>query len=138
MPQSIFQQCPFEGGPAVYRAASLAELINDSITFEYDEVCSQGGFFRLNNNVVKNSEISATVIPNPTSETCKIILSDQISGFCSVLLYNSIGSEKLNINFDCKQRKYLLNVKDFISGVYLIKITVNNQKSIFCKLVILR
>jgi hypothetical protein len=44
----IANQCLSSGGPAVYRARTLAKLLNDTVTFENN--CPQGGGSRKSNN----------------------------------------------------------------------------------------
>ena len=124
---------------SVFQARIYLGMINDSIEFDDDEICSQAGFFRLANfnTHIGNKELFK-LIPNPSKESVKIVLNKATDGICNVCLYDVYGKKELEFNFDCKQKEYMLNLNRFAPGIYFIGVSINNNSQINKKLVIIR
>ncbi|MDD4848808.1 MAG: S8 family peptidase [Bacteroidales bacterium] len=73
---------------------------------------------------------SCNVFPNPTTEECRITASEKIA---SITVFDMLGKQILTQNVD--NTETALYCKHFSDGIYLLKITLNNGKTEFAKIV---
>ncbi|MBS1659313.1 MAG: right-handed parallel beta-helix repeat-containing protein [Bacteroidetes bacterium] len=66
--QTIADQCPFVGGPAVYEARAIRASYTDSIYYDDDAICSQSQ--RLQSTDKNEIVQSLILFPNPAEQSC--------------------------------------------------------------------
>jgi hypothetical protein len=134
----IANQCPFKGGKAVYRARALLALINSGNDW-YDDasVCASEGIYRnAIAAVVKQPRIS--LVPNPSSDWVDVMLSGYDTGVCRLDIYNEVNQLICTNLFNCTDNKFKLNTSNFRSGVYTVRILIEDTSSVTSKLIIIR
>ena len=133
----IAEQCPTEGGPAVYRARTMVALINDTINF--DDACIQVSSNR-NSHTSSQGKVfpELTIIPNPAQNKISIVLSDKFSGVCKIQIINSLGSDVLNEYRNCNQKSISVNTSSLLPGVYTVKVQIEENFEGISKLIIVR
>lgn len=138
MAQTVLQLCQFEGREVVYRAASLAELLNDSISFEYDYVCSQQGYFRGQGNSTIKNETTVKIIPNQAADQIKIKIAGEPDGICIITIDDAIGKKQMELSFNCKEKEHTIDIKNLLQGVYFVKTIFENKKCFVNKITVIR
>ncbi len=130
-------QCPYVGGPAVFRARSLVGLFNDSISYEED--CSGNSLARGQNPELKSGlNSNVTIRPNPANDKLVVTLNQKYSGICKIEIINSLGSIALSEQHTCKEKNIDLNIINLKQGVYSVKILLGENIIHVAKLVISR
>ncbi len=69
----IAVQCPYSGGPAVYRARTLLNLLNDTLEYQDKDVCEIMGIYRLQNTNHENTLKQLKIFPNPSGGNIQMI-----------------------------------------------------------------
>ena len=122
MVQTIFNQCPFSGGKAVFEARAMVDYFNDTIVYDDDANClAQGYTMKQYKPLIENSFV-VKPIPNPATtsvtftytpelfETGLLTITDNLSRKVVVRTINGKGT----INVD---------LQGFNPGIYYYKIT---------------
>jgi hypothetical protein len=123
---SIAQQCPYEGGAAVYTARSLLRIINDSIEYFDDIVCLQAGYFRETDNRVENKQI-IKVVPNPANGYIELFALRTHEGIGEIQIYNSLGECIYLSSSELGAKLKRVDISNFAPGIYTIKVNLNNS-----------
>jgi hypothetical protein len=135
---SVASQCPYKGGKSVYRARHFVNLFNDTIEYDDESVCSQVGIFRKGSKNEENLSFAFKIIPNPANETATVILEGDYSGICEVDITDVTNRNIISKNFNCEEKAYKLNTKNYPSGIYMVHILLNGKYKETLKLVIAR
>jgi len=131
MLEHIANQCPLDGGDAVSRARAILNNI-DSDYFNAGVNCSSIPGLRSNSNHENINKIQ--IVPNPSNGNFKFQTDNQtkIHKF-SLAIYNVNGTQ---INtFHSLELNSIVNL-DLKSGLYIIKITVEDGTTSCQKLII--
>jgi len=135
MVQTIFQ-CP-DAGAAVYSMRNFIALFNDTIYYDDESVCLQAGFNRqIAATNITTSEIS--VVPNPATDKVDIYLSNSATGICEIQIINSLGQVELFEKINCIDKFRSINTSNLVSGVYTIKVRIQDKPMRVIKLIIAR
>ena len=123
---SIAQQCPYEGGTAVYTARSLLRIINDSIEYFDDIVCLQAGYYRQMDNRVDNKQ-RIKIVPNPANGSIDVFAIRTHEGGGEIQIYNSIGECVYLASAEIGTKLKRLDTSNLAPGIYNIKVKLNNS-----------
>jgi hypothetical protein len=133
----IAEQCPTQGGPAVYRARTIVAFFNDTLNF--DDACIQVSSNRNSHTASQDKVIpEITIIPNPAMNKISIELSDRFSGVCRVQIINALGSDVLSEYRNCNQKSISVNTSSLLPGVYTVKVQILENLTGISKLIIVR
>ncbi len=137
---SIAQQCPYTGGSAVERARSLIALINDSISYDDDNVCLLNGVYRLAENDSTQSKPNPfiSVKPNPANNVIEIKTEGITEGICSIEIRTTLSEIVLNQKMDCRIKNKEVDISKLNQGIYTIKVIASGAKDLVQKLIIVR
>jgi len=130
-------QCPYTGGPAVYRARTLVALFNDTI--DYENSCLQNGSLRIQQPVknVKTTPLIA-VNPNPADSKIDIRINKDLEGICKIEIATSLGSIVYSEIRNCKEKSFSIQTSFLTPGIYAVKVVVGSVATNVVKLVIAR
>jgi len=122
---SIAIQCPFAGGPAVYRARGLYLVVNDSIYFDDEEACNS-----INYRISADMGIPDYFVfayPNPAQDI--LTFDYELIDFndASVSIFDLTGRLILEkaLNIDETQSK--INLANLSSGIYFYRVIGDGQ-----------
>lgn len=139
---SIANQCPYGGGNSVFKARGFLEMITDSLSdYDDDNLCFLAGIARNGHYFDSEKvEISSTfeIIPNPASESINVRLLSPLNGICKIEIVNPLGEIILKDEMNCKEYDHIINTRKFVSGVYFVKIYLNDAPFSIRKLIIER
>ena len=134
---AIAQQCPYQGGKAVYEARFFISLFNDSITYDDQSVCLGQGIFRMNGQGnTKENTLQLEIKPNPSRDLVEIKIVGIKSDNWEMQIIDLDGRALLNyhkINFT----SFKVNTSAFSPGVYIVKVKVGENIQLQEKLVII-
>jgi hypothetical protein len=117
-------QCPLLGGNAVYEARAL--YLHYDADYEYNDelTCLQAGIVMRKKQVLKDG-ISATVFPNPAKEIATLKYNIATDG--EVIVFNSLGNLLSKINLEADQTEIAISLKNYASGIYILKLVSGSQ-----------
>jgi len=69
---NIALQCPYQGGPSVYRARYFVSLFNDSLEYDDDAVCLSQGILRKKDKVKHEETACLQLYPNPAKDQVEV------------------------------------------------------------------
>lgn len=124
---SIIEQCPFTGGPAVYKARFLYSLIDPNIVWGVDNICILSGISPRLADPYKTEKI-ISVYPNPANDKINITCFIGNDVKAKLQLYNSLGKLILDKELDNMQNEQLISLEKISSGIYLCTINYNNER----------
>ena len=137
---NIAEQCPYsESGKAVYMARGLVALFNDTIMYEDESNCLLQGYYRLQNvqpDIEENMGIR--IIPNPANTFADVELNSSYEGICRIIITDIYSKKLSEQTFDCKSRQYRIKTEKYKSGVYNLKIQINDKIIKVARLIIAR
>ncbi len=111
---SIAQQCPLSGGPAVYRARSLARLIDSSLRYEDELNCSLNGYTWKLTKPKTNSTFS--LFPNPSFTFVNV--SYQLKSMGLLIVNDEIGKPVMEVTLDSNQKTIEIDISQLQNGIY--------------------
>ena len=115
---SIAQQCPLSGGPAVYKARSLARLIDSNFRYEDELNCQLTSYSW---KVAKpNSDVIFSIYPNPSKSIIQVTYRLKNNG--TLRLHNELGNLISEQKIDSKQFQSEINVSNLSNGIYFCSI----------------
>ena len=128
-------QCPYSGGPAVYRARTLISIVNDSMQYQDDDVCSILVILRKHSlkNEVENRRLR--VFPNPASQSIQLIYSGLHGTTLALEIFDVMGKLILVKNISSLNNTYYLDVTGLENDLYTILLHDNNGEQVNCKFV---
>ena len=122
----LANQCPYQGGNAVYRARYFISLINDSLEYNDDLNCLGAGIWR-NSNTSNVMQLGMNVIPNPTSGNFKLAFSSPLKEKFQLLIVDVNGKDVLKSTITIDGREFEINVGNLISGIYQVQLIGDNS-----------
>jgi uncharacterized repeat protein (TIGR01451 family) len=136
---ALAQQCPYAGGPAVYQARAMIEMVDETAEYFDDAVCLQSGIYRQAGSGKANKVMlpQITVIPNPADQQIEIKVSGKLAGLCHILIVNMLGEQTLAEQMACEEKDKKIDVSTLTPGVYTVKI-YNSEVTKTTKLIISR
>jgi len=134
----IANQCPFEGGKAVYRARALLSAINSDVAYDDLSICLSEGIYRSVNTSLIKAKQEIILKPNPTSEYTEVLFSGYEIGICTLSIFNEVNQVVGSFQFNCADKKFRLNTANFSPGVYTVRIVIDNADVVTSKLIIVR
>jgi hypothetical protein len=136
---AIANQCPVNGGPAVYLAQSRLREWNDTLFFSDEYACSAANlrmaedkgtiyYFNKEENNLKTI-LAITLSPNPVDNLLNIqlqLLNNQNSQIYNLKIYNELGQLIGEANIPSPAQKIVYDVSSLIDGNYLLVVTTTN------------
>jgi hypothetical protein len=120
---SIASQCPLSGGPAVYKARTLAALIDPQLRYDDQLACSQAGVsWRMSK---PRSESAMSVYPNPAKDNATI--NYLISNDALLIISNKIGEIIRVESLSKESLNTVIELTNFKNGVYTCKLVQDGQ-----------
>ena len=126
----IANQCPLEGGIAVYFARSLYALIDDSRAYDDDRACQPASQLRgLPTNLAEGILIAA---PNPTRgyEVTLYINGDIPQGDATVYISNATGIEVQREICQFTNKQATIALQKLPQGSYVCTVQLANGRRI--------
>ena len=138
--QGIAAQCPLSGGDAVYAARSLYASI-ENVVYDDPQICWEQGISMRPNaphtpKATENSKQKENTIrlyPNPAYNYCMIEVLQQ--GNVQVRVFDILGKEVYRTTLTTLG-KILLSTSDYITGIYTVKIIIDDEIKSVQKLII--
>ena len=136
----IAQQCPSQGGSAVYRARFFVSLFNDSLTYNDFSVCLAQGYYREMNPSLNQVNIEPNLIlkPNPAGESVEIIVENSSKINYSICIIDLEGRNMINYIKVASDLKTIINTSELSPGIYFVLVDDSNGLKLSKKLIILR
>lgn len=144
---SIAQQCPLEGGKAVYKARALYALV-DEVEYDDEQLCGNTAFEQsivteveatVKENLLKEAESQIMtefhLYPNPVKDllTMEYRLTNQ--GY--LIVQDIYGRELLRRRLSSEESTIIVSTRSFANGVYLIKV-IENMTEVYSSRVIIQ
>ena len=115
---SIASQCPLSGGPAVYKARTLAALIDPDLRYDDQLACAQSGVsWRISQH---KSESSINIYPNPAKDNATIEYN--ISTDAQLLIYNKVGEIIRFENVSKDSQSLVIDLANYKNGIYTCRL----------------
>ena len=121
---SIASQCPYKGGPAVYKARTLLDLLEAGLNYDDAITCAAQGVFR-GAEVAMHTTTSIQIQPNPAINQITITVNGKISSNYHLRIYDS--KSVCVFKTICRNKVYEMNISNFNSGVYSLQIVGVNE-----------
>jgi hypothetical protein len=134
--ESIIYICPLAGGPSVYRARAMYNLINDSIYYNDKLVCANAGYYRESQELLmpelynwETTNINFTIFPNPSKNNVTIF-TEGFKDDAQILVYNLMGQliDRLRIQHGTNNKD--IDISSWAEGYYSIHCISANFSSV--------
>jgi hypothetical protein len=135
----IASQCPYSGGPAVYKARGLYYLLNDTVIYDDRTICSGSGYRSLSsvqNDKLLYSMETPKIYPNPADDKATLVYRIKEDGIFEI--YNTLGEKQSIHKLNSKAYEYNFDTSKLIDGVYYYKVICGGEDKATGKLVITR
>jgi hypothetical protein len=132
---SIAQQCPFSGGPSVYRARALYKLIDDEIVWNDDLICS------LNGNVPRVKDEGDNyykLFPNPAYNEITMSYSLKEDDNAQLMIVNSLGEKIKMVVLPSSQNFLTVSIDKLRPGIYYFQVVKNSSIDYSTKVAIIK
>ncbi len=133
----LANQCPYQGGNAVYRARYFVGLLNDSIEFNDDLNCLAAGIWRTANDS-NNSGLNFNVIPNPSVGNFNISFNKSIKDAIEISVVDGSGRNVSYSKINIEGTELELNYNKLANGIYQIRIKGNEIGVLNSRITILK
>ena len=134
--EQIVWQCPFDGGPAVYMARSLYALVDNSIYFDDDAICSSKDISaRLAGRDVPNE---FKIYPNPTTGQATVLYNIPENDKAVFYIYDLLGNLAFQQAIDYKLTSATFKLDFLKPGIYKCCISDNEKMYYQDKIAIIR
>lgn len=126
--QSIAEQCPIEGGSAVYRARAFwAALTREYVTYNDSLLCVPAELLtvRPDNSVqlqTAKNEAGLRIFPNPAQTEINIVWDASTEASGSLAVYDVFGRQVLLRTLAAGTDVYNLKVAELPEGLYIFRI----------------
>ena len=131
-------QCPYQGGPDVYRARFFMSLFNDSIEYDDASVCLQQGISRQFSPNQKTNLPILLLRPNPASNEVEVKISGIEEGQYSMVITDIQGRELTVKNNLFGDEVVKVQTNEFVPGVYYVIARKNKSQICREKLILIR
>ncbi len=134
--QSIIHICPLAGGPAIYRARALYNLLNDTIFYNDRLVCANAGYYRESQEQLM-PELKSTVkqspkidlFPNPANDQLMLLFGGDIEAG-KIEIYNLTGAIVAKYNINKNTVNKVLDINEISEGYYMIHFNLGNYNTV--------
>jgi Secretion system C-terminal sorting domain len=133
----LANQCPYQGGNAVYRARFFVGLLNDSVEYNDDLNCLLAGIWRKPNEQPSTAK-EVELIPNPNNGYCALKFSEKLDEKIDILISDINGGEVLRFSTQIQSDSFVLNLSKLANGCYSVKITGDKRLVFNDKLLIVK
>jgi hypothetical protein len=120
----LANQCPYQGGNAVYRARYFVGLLNDSIEYNDDLNCLASGIWREANDS-NNSGLNFKIIPNPSAGNFNITFNKSIKDAIEISVVDGSGRNVSYSKINIEGTELVLNFNKLANGVYQLRVAGN-------------
>ena len=129
----IANQCPYSGGPGVYRARSILQDYYPNISYNDLGNCRSIGYLKSQ----KNSEQQrlASIIPNPVNEIANLIFFNDRKVSSSCTIYDAYGKLVKIIAILPGSYQTRFECQDLKPGVYYFQIILDNSENVSGKFI---
>lgn len=128
----IASQCPYSGGPAVYKARGLYNLVDDEVTYNDQLIClSYGIEYRQS---ASRYNAGATIYPNPAGNL--VTLKYRIDEDGVLEIHDAIGQILYSKRLKSKIYEFEFETNNLSNGVYFYKVTCRGSNIATGKLII--
>ncbi len=131
-----YVQCPYSGGPAVYWARTLLNLLNDTLEYHDKDVCEIMGIYRLQNTYNENSNKQLKIFPNPSSGNVQFVYSGLFGSEINIEIVDVQGRLVYKKTVNNLSSTSLLQLSTLIEGLYSLKLSDNDGRYLITKLII--
>lgn len=122
----IAQQCPYEGGPAVYQARSLLRIIDESVEYYDDIICLQAGYFKILNSTSTDAK-RITLVPNPANHFVDVYCSRFVEEMGKIWVYDSFGKCVSASETTSGTKIKQIDVSTYAPGIYLVQLEIGGE-----------
>lgn len=122
--QPIANQCPLEGGEAVFQARTL---LNDGTAYNNANLCMTAANRSNENPVLTEENFGFKLYPNPTSSHLTIELNEISETDYDLEIVSLLGVSILKDKIAAENRKKVLNLEGIPQGVYHLKLSIDNK-----------
>lgn len=123
---SVASQCPYSGGPSVFRARGLYMMINNRLSFNDRDICLQGGIAWRKSSESQGSLIS--VSPNPARNEVEFTYTLPKYKTAVLQIRNSYNSLVRNVQINESSSRLTVSTDDLNNGIYYYSIVAGDQK----------
>lgn len=123
--QSIANQCPLEGGDAVYEARSIISYSNPTMNYDDNNKCTVSSQ-RSDNKNLDPLLNKAQVFPNPANDKVNLILNDVKA--TRYIIFDLAGKEITTQNLSSDETVKNIEVSSLKSGMYILSLFSNDRK----------
>ena len=133
----IAQLCFRDAGTSVYKARTLLSLVDST---DYEFYCSDFEKYTIHDEIEDEESFSDRVLPcvypNPSSDEITLNYSFLKDTPCLIEIMNTSGTVLDRISSDGANYPVRILVSEYEQGLYLLRIRVEEQESLRCKLII--
>ncbi len=131
---AIARLCSNDGGPAVYQARSLYNILVDSVYWGFADTClATTGESRISGKQEKNYVV---IYPNPLPDGISLNIASTLAG--TFILKSLTGTEVARQTITVGNNVLPLNRKSVPQGLYLYEMDMQNGQRNFGKLVLIK
>lgn len=116
----IANQCPMIGGNAVFYARSLYALIDDTQEFDDFLLCLPHGI--VVKSLVELHANAVSMIPNPASDEATLVLTRELEGLGTLIMFDAIGAEVLRSSIPGRTLRLAFSTVTLAPGLYHYKV----------------
>lgn len=132
--EDISNQCPIEGGRAVYRARSIYQLVNPNKIWSDEILCKETS---IKQEVHDNKQLSDSfsknfvLVPNPANELVNLRSLDNQKWVGKIEILSPIGQVVYNANINHATTEQLIDISSLAAGMYYCHLYDKEGKSLF-------
>lgn len=128
---------PLKGGEAVYHARTLYALINDSMEYDDENICTAMGY-RLKQKETNNGLVAMEVSPNPAKNYFEFTLLGKVENDMALKYFDSYGKHLKSIKINQGENNHIISTENLVNGVYHL-VLYDDKNEVSCiKLVIIK
>ncbi len=123
----VANQCPLEGGGAVYQARSLLWLTDSELWWDDEAICGEA--LRLNEEkpkIVNEVQSPTYVYPNPSTGMVVLHIGSSFEN-AQLIIYNAIGEILFSENLVSAQHVHSIDMKAYPQGLYHFTLNENEN-----------
>lgn len=117
---------PLKGGEAVYHARTLYALINDSMEYDDENICTAMGY-RLKQKETNNGFVAMEVSPNPAKNYFDISWNSYLDSKLVLKCIDVYGKCMLLQELNAKNNTIRIQADNLSNGMYQIVLFDNNE-----------
>ena len=134
---TVAQQCPYSGGPEVYRARNVLEYLGDSTQFPDKLNCLLQGFYRYNNVPLDNyNAFDFIMVPNPATNRVNVQFLTKLDIGTQIMLCSMLGQVLDRWEVKQDQQIITLYLHKYLPGIYIL--SAKNKENIKQKKLIIK